>query len=143
MESGDQQSSVLDALREIQRTQSLLVNAVESLSGKSIDEAAGANGDLAANSIFDPESRNEPDEGESPSMESPLESSSKLKAPAPPSPGQRQGFTSRIILTTYPKQIGIKPLPMDWGNSDPLKRGPIVVSRAASTIRRRNAVGAQ
>ncbi|KAJ4328473.1 hypothetical protein N0V84_001157 [Fusarium piperis] len=31
---------------------------------------------------------------------------------------------------------------MDWGNSDPLKRGPIVVSRAASTIRRRNAVGA-
>ncbi|EEU44602.1 uncharacterized protein NECHADRAFT_105227 [Fusarium vanettenii 77-13-4] len=114
MEPGEQQASVLDALREIQRTQSLLVNAVESLSGKSIDEAAGSNGDLTANSIY---------------------------APAPPTPSQRQGFTSRIILTTYPKQIGIKPLPMDWGNSDPSKRGPIVVSRAASTIRRRNAHG--
>ncbi|RSL66709.1 Uracil-regulated protein 1 [Fusarium floridanum] len=141
MEPGDQQASVLDALREIQRTQSLLVNAVESLSGKSIDEAAGANGDLTANSIYDQDSRNEADGGESPSVESPLESADKLKAPAPPTPSQRQGFTSRIILTTYPKQIGIKPLPMDWGNSDPLKRGPIVVSRAASTIRRRNAVG--
>ncbi|RSL91464.1 Uracil-regulated protein 1 [Fusarium ambrosium] len=138
MEPGDQQASVLDALREIQRTQSLLVNAVESLSGKSIDEAAGANGDLTANSIYDQDSRNEADGGESPSVESPLESADKLKAPAPPTPSQRQGFTSRIILTTYPKQIGIKPLPMDWGNSDPLKRGPIVVSRAASTIRRRN-----
>ncbi|RSL41272.1 Uracil-regulated protein 1 [Fusarium sp. AF-6] len=141
MEPGDQQASVLDALREIQRTQSLLVNAVESLSGKSIDEAAGANGDLTSNSIYDQDSRNEADGGESPSVESPLESADKLKAPAPPTPSQRQGFTSRIILTTYPKQIGIKPLPMDWGNSDPLKRGPIVVSRAASTIRRRNAVG--
>ncbi|KAI8659292.1 Uracil-regulated protein 1 [Fusarium sp. Ph1] len=138
MEPGDQQASVLDALREIQRTQSLLVNAVESLSGKSIDEAAGSNGDLTANSIYVQDSRNEADESESPSVESPLESADKLKAPAPPTPSQRQGFTSRIILTTYPKQIGIKPLPMDWGNSDPLKRGPIVVSRAASTIRRRN-----
>ncbi|KAJ4328474.1 hypothetical protein N0V84_001158 [Fusarium piperis] len=98
METGDQQASVLDALREIQRTQSLLVNAVESLSGKSIDEAAGANGDLAAN-IYDPDSRNEADEGESPSVESPLDPADKLKAPALPTPSQRQGFTSRIILT--------------------------------------------
>lgn len=99
MEPGDQQASVLDALREIQRTQSLLVNAVESLSGKAIDEAAGTDGDLAANSIYDPDSRNEADEGESPSVESPLDSANKLKAPAPPTPSQRQGFTSRIILT--------------------------------------------
>jgi len=62
-------------------------------------------------------------------------------APASPS-AQKSGFTSRIILTTYPKQIGINPLPMDWGNSEPHKRGPVVVSRSASTIRRRNAIGA-
>lgn len=99
MEPGDQQASVLDALREIQRTQSLLVNAVESLSGKSIDDAAGPNGDLTANSIYVQDSRNEADESESPSVESPLESADKLKAPAPPTPSQRQGFTSRIILT--------------------------------------------
>ena len=46
--------------------------------------------------------------------------------------------TSRIILTTYPGQSGIDPLPMDWGNRDPQKRGPVVVSRTQSTIRRRN-----
>lgn len=50
--------------------------------------------------------------------------------------------TSRIILTTYPGQSGINPLPMDWGNKDPQKRGPVVVGRAQSTIRRRNAIGA-
>lgn len=46
--------------------------------------------------------------------------------------------TSRIILTTYPGQSGIDPLPMDWGNPDPQQRGPVVVSRSQSTIRRRN-----
>lgn len=50
--------------------------------------------------------------------------------------------TSRIILTTYPGQSGIDPLPMDWGNPNPQKRGPVVVSRTQSTIRRRNAIGA-
>lgn len=59
---------------------------------------------------------------------------------APTSP--KSGFTSRIVLTTYPKQIGIKPLPMDWGNPDPKLRGPVTVSRAASTIGKRNAIGA-
>lgn len=50
--------------------------------------------------------------------------------------------TSRIILTTYPGQSGINPLPMDWGNKDPQERGPVVVSRSATTVRRRNAIGA-
>jgi hypothetical protein len=27
---------------------------------------------------------------------------------------------------------------MDWGNKDPQQRGPVVVSRTQSTIRRRN-----
>ncbi|KAM0558391.1 hypothetical protein ACHAPJ_004581 [Fusarium lateritium] len=140
MESNDQQSSVADTLREIQRTQALLLNAVESLSGRPVDEAGVTTGDIVKN--LDLNSREEGNEGESPSVEAPLTSGDKLKAPSPAPPGQRQqGLTSRIILTTYPKQIGINPLPMDWGNSDPVKRGPIVVSRAASTIRRRNAVG--
>ncbi|KAF5574878.1 GTP cyclohydrolase II [Fusarium pseudocircinatum] len=137
MASDDQQSSMLEALQEIQRTQALLVNAVESLSGKSIGES---DGDAGKNTILEPGSREDDNEGGTPSVEVPAASGDKLKAPALPSPDQRQqqGFTSRIILTTYPKQIGINPLPMDWGNQDPVKRGPIVVSRAASTIRRRN-----
>ena len=55
-----------------------------------------------------------------------------------PPPRKHSTTTSRIILTTYPGQSGIDPLPMDWGNSNPLQRGPVVVSRSQSTIRRRN-----
>jgi hypothetical protein len=43
-----------------------------------------------------------------------------------------------IVRRTYPGQSGINPLPMDWGNKDPQERGPVVVSRGATTIRRRN-----
>ncbi|MCJ1472849.1 hypothetical protein MMC13_001498 [Lambiella insularis] len=50
--------------------------------------------------------------------------------------------TSRIILTTYPGQAGIDPLIMNWGHVDPMQRGPVVVSRNQSTLRRRNAIGA-
>ena len=46
--------------------------------------------------------------------------------------------TSRIILTTYPGQSGIDPLIMNWGHVDALERGPVVVSRSQSTVRRRN-----
>lgn len=46
--------------------------------------------------------------------------------------------TSKIILTSYPGQAGVDPLPMDWGHKDFAVRGPVVVSRHPSTIRRRN-----
>lgn len=48
------------------------------------------------------------------------------------------GTSSRIILTTYPGQSGIDPIAMNWGHSNPIDRGPVVVSRSQSTIRRRN-----
>ena len=57
-------------------------------------------------------------------------------------PPRKASTTSKIILTSYPGQAGVDPLPMEWGASDPRKRGPIVVSRQGNTIRRRNAVGA-
>ncbi|KAG6018026.1 hypothetical protein E4U54_007434 [Claviceps lovelessii] len=53
-------------------------------------------------------------------------------------PVSRSNLTSRIVLTTYPKQTGIEPIAMHWGDPDPRKRGPVVVSRSPSTIRRRN-----
>ena len=46
--------------------------------------------------------------------------------------------TSKIILTSYPGQAGVDPLPMEWGAKDPTIRGPVVVSRHPNTIRRRN-----
>lgn len=50
--------------------------------------------------------------------------------------------TSKIILTSYPGQAGVDPLPMDWGHKNPAVRGPVVVSRHANTIRRRNGMHA-
>lgn len=66
--------------------------------------------------------------------------------PAEPSEARNAGepvkqsatATSRIILTTYPGQSGIDPLAMNWGHVDALRRGPVVVSRSQSTVRRRN-----
>lgn len=54
--------------------------------------------------------------------------------------GRSSGTTAstRIVLTTYPGQSGIDPLVMNWGHHDPSQRGPVVVSRSQSTIRRRN-----
>jgi len=58
-------------------------------------------------------------------------------------PGQRPSTQiSRIVLTTYPGQSSVDPISMHWGHTDPAQRGPVVVSRAQSTIKRRNAIGA-
>lgn len=51
---------------------------------------------------------------------------------------RRPSTTSKIILTSYPNQAGIDPCPMQWGHKDPSRRGPVVVSRHPSTIRKRN-----
>ncbi|KIW09387.1 uncharacterized protein PV09_00281 [Verruconis gallopava] len=51
-------------------------------------------------------------------------------------------FSSKIILTSYPGQAGVDPIPLKWGAADPQVRGPVVVSRHKSTIGRRNAIGA-
>ena len=42
------------------------------------------------------------------------------------------------MCRTYPGQAGINPLPMDWGNKDFKKRGPVAVSRNQQSVRRRN-----
>src|SRR5271154_3804990 len=54
---------------------------------------------------------------------------SALKTPSTPPTPKRSSITSRIILTTYPGQSGIDPIPLEWGEPDPAKRGPVVVSR--------------
>ena len=51
---------------------------------------------------------------------------------------RRTSTTSKIILTSYPGQSGVDPIPMQWGHRDPAQRGPVVVVRNRSTIRRRN-----
>jgi hypothetical protein len=31
-----------------------------------------------------------------------------------------------IVLTSHPGKSGQKPIPINWGESDPIKRGPII-----------------
>ncbi|KAI4226136.1 MAG: hypothetical protein L6R36_003378 [Xanthoria steineri] len=62
--------------------------------------------------------------------------------PAAPQRSAATSLSSRIILTTYPGQAGIDPIAMSWGHHDQMQRGPVVVSRSQSTIKRRNAIGA-
>lgn len=71
------------------------------------------------------------------SLDGPRDSFANRK-PASPQRNAASGVSSRIILTTYPGQSGIDPLIMNWGHPDPAQRGPVVVSRSQSTIRRRN-----
>ncbi|KAJ3102001.1 Uracil-regulated protein 1 [Phlyctochytrium planicorne] len=86
-------------------------------------------------------------------------SSHRGKSPLPPSGSFGSGILSvsphnrststlaplynhRIILTTYPGQVGINPIPLNWGHPDPTIRGPIVASRNPSSLKVRNAIGA-
>ncbi|KAL2151986.1 hypothetical protein VTH82DRAFT_5170 [Thermothelomyces myriococcoides] len=78
----------------------------------------------------------------SPSTVLPAEAGTQASPISSASPELKSSFSSRVVLTTYPKQIGIKPLPLEWGAADPLQRGPVTVSRSPSTIGRRNAIGA-
>ncbi|KAH7240390.1 GTP cyclohydrolase N terminal-domain-containing protein [Fusarium solani] len=53
-----------------------------------------------------------------------------------------KGYSQRIILTTYPGQSVVDPVDLTWGDADPKKRGPVLVSRSGKTLTRRNAIGA-
>ncbi|OKL63363.1 Uracil-regulated protein 1 [Talaromyces atroroseus] len=51
-------------------------------------------------------------------------------------------FSKHILLTTYPDQNGVDPVPLQWGAPDAKTRGPIIASRNLSQLKRRNAMGA-
>ncbi|KAL4800260.1 GTP cyclohydrolase N terminal-domain-containing protein [Aspergillus venezuelensis] len=58
------------------------------------------------------------------------------------SPTSNSRYSKHIILTTYPGQSGIDPVPLEWGAKDAKSRGPVVVSRSGNFLKRRNALGA-
>ena len=45
-----------------------------------------------------------------------------------------------VKLTTHPSNFGVDPEPLDWGNRDPKKRGPVVATVSKPGMR--NAIGA-
>ncbi|KDN48193.1 hypothetical protein K437DRAFT_255616 [Tilletiaria anomala UBC 951] len=48
---------------------------------------------------------------------------------------------TRVILTSYPNQVGIDPYPLSFGHPDPQVRGPVLASRHPGSIKLRNAIG--
>jgi len=146
---------ILESLKTLELNQVQLASNVDAISGR-VNVLAGMKEvrDVAStatpttpvkktqfNSSIDESLAHEDEVPESPSLPA-----SQLVGAVPISsalsPSRKSGVTSRIILTTYPGQSGINPLPMEWGHKDPQKRGPVVVSRTSTTIRRRNAIGA-
>ncbi|KAK8004434.1 hypothetical protein PG989_004153 [Apiospora arundinis] len=142
--SGASMSDVLEALKSIQQVQGQMQKGVESLTHR-MNQISPPSPDLTDKSSTSPAAAKDlassplppPATERAAGAETPL-SAAKLAALE----AQKSGFTSRIILTTYPKQIGIDPIPLNWGAADAKERGPVVVSRASSTIGKRNAVGA-
>ncbi|OTA61157.1 GTP cyclohydrolase [Hypoxylon sp. EC38] len=142
-DGGVSMADVLEALKSIQESQSRLASEVESVSYR-LDSLAPS---LRAPSPDISRASPTPFAGVPTSpVQTTLAASESEADKTPPATkeavqAQKAGFTSRIILTTYPKQIGINPLPLQWGAPDAATRGPVVVSRSSSTIRRRNAHG--
>lgn len=58
------------------------------------------------------------------------------------SPTSASRYSKHIVLTTYPGQSGIDPVPLEWGAPDAKSRGPVIVSRSGAQLKRRNAMGA-
>ncbi|KAL1900236.1 Uracil-regulated protein 1 [Sporothrix stenoceras] len=123
-------------LEQMQKSQAELLAAVKS----SIATPTPATASAPA-SALSPAALSAPVTIANPVSEPPVEADNALTSSPTLSSSPKSTFTSRIILTTYPNQIGINPFPMNWGAENPEERGPIVVSRAPSTIRRRNAHG--
>ncbi|KAK8101558.1 hypothetical protein PG999_011932 [Apiospora kogelbergensis] len=143
--SGASMSDVLEALKSIQQVQGQMQKGVESLTHR-MNQISPPSPDLTDSKSSPPPAAAKgltssplppPATERAAGGETPL-SAAKLAALE----AQKSGFTSRIVLTTYPKQIGIDPIPLNWGAADAKERGPVVVSRASSTIGKRNAVGA-
>lgn len=145
---------ILEALKTLQMNQAQLASNVDAISGR-VNVLAGMKEvrEVALPPPSTPLQKTEPTEelhhDEHKVPESPSLPAAAVDGSGSPSHISTLGHakkastgTSRIILTTYPGQSGINPLPMDWGHKDPQQRGPVVVSRDSNTIRRRNAIGA-
>ena len=134
---------VLTSIKSLQRDNVDLAQAVDAINGR-VNMLAGVK------QLQERNAESKPEDGANGSIASQVPSNAKpagapvidsvIETPSsPPKPTQkRSGASSKIILTSYPGQAGVDPLPMNWGDNAPDKRGPVVVSRHANTFGRRN-----
>ena len=134
---------ILASLKTIQRENSQLAAAVDAINGR-VNILAGVKqmqDGTATDAFANKETvKNQSSAALDSDRPAPVEASSTQEAPVSsiPDVARRSSTTSKIILTSYPGQAGVDPLPSSWGHKDPSIRGPVVVSRNTSTIRRRN-----
>ncbi|KAF9583155.1 hypothetical protein BGW38_010139 [Lunasporangiospora selenospora] len=50
--------------------------------------------------------------------------------------------STRSSVSSYPNQKGVNPARLNWGDANPIARGPILVSRQSSEVNSRNTIGA-
>lgn len=139
-------NEILVGMKSLQKDNLQLSSAVDAINGR-VNMLAGVksvqDGAASDPTVMNGKSAVTNGEQESPSPK-PLDNVSAAREQNNASPGtfevqpRRTSVSSKIILTSYPGQSGVDPLPMDWGNKDPNLRGPVVVSRHPSTIKRRN-----
>lgn len=141
--SADLLKEILGELKSLKQENVKLASSVDEINGR-VNILAGVKQVKAQGGISSPSLKPMPkaaSETPSLSVDGVKEVSEQYQAvPSSPEPAapRRASLTSKIILTSYPNQAGVDPCPMNWGDKDPAKRGPVVVSRHPSTIRRRN-----
>jgi hypothetical protein len=133
---------ILEGLKAMRLENSQLASAIDKINGrvnvlagvKQVKDEAATD---AANGTLSTEKAKEADSAQTVEAVSQQYEPTSPNAEAPPRRAS-VSKTSKIILTSYPGQSGVDPLPMEWGAKDPAVRGPVVVSRHNNTIRRRN-----
>ncbi|KAK4945112.1 putative GTP cyclohydrolase [Elasticomyces elasticus] len=136
-------SEILATLKKMQTDHAQLASNVESLQSQigvsnSVNHLRTARIGSISSPSLDPIQLSKAANGSAP----PPQDAALLSKPPSSPPAKKSSAISRIILTTYPGQSGIDPIPLEWGEREAAKRGPVVVSRHQNTIRRRNAIGA-
>ncbi|KAI9741859.1 MAG: putative GTP cyclohydrolase [Cirrosporium novae-zelandiae] len=145
-------SEILSTLKSMQLDHQQLSSAVDAINGRvnmlsGVQQVHAARNGTMSNNVSEGTSGAKKLVAEPSGVQTPREELDDGRetpsVPIPPLSPKKSGVSSsRIILTTYPGQAGIDPIQMSWGNADPAQRGPVVVGRGPSTIRRRNAIGA-
>ncbi|KAK5032249.1 putative GTP cyclohydrolase [Exophiala sideris] len=131
-------SEILATLKKMQTDHAQLASNVESLQSQIVNHLRTARIGSISSPSLDPIQLSKAANGSAP----PPQDAALLSKPPSSPPAKKSSAISRIILTTYPGQSGIDPIPLEWGEREAAKRGPVVVSRHQNTIRRRNAIGA-
>jgi hypothetical protein len=136
---------ILESMNALRKENSQLATAIDTINGrvnmlagvKAVQDEA-ANGASSSNGVPPAEKAKEAEAAKT--VEAVSQQYEAPPANAVEAPPRRASVskTQKIILTSYPGQAGVDPLPMDWGHKDPAVRGPVVVSRHPNTIRRRN-----